>query len=244
MPPTTFAGGAVGHQIVDVGPIMNHAMTVWQNNLGLLVGTTFVVGLINYMLNLAGTFAQMIVAGNGEEGGVLVALIGVTTWFASQAVALFLGIGQLQICLKLARYQPASFGDLFNGGSRFLPVLGVYVLCMIGMMLGFAMLIIPGIILMLYFWPAYYLVVDDKSPVFDSFGTAAKITEGNKLTTFLLALLIFGIMILGLLACGIGLLFAAPLGAMLLATAYLMMSNQIPAHPQYSGAPAPQPMYR
>jgi hypothetical protein len=242
MPPTTFAGGAVGHQIVDVGPIMNHAMTVWQNNLGILVGATVIVMVIGWVVGFAAGIAQGIMAANDQPELAFAANI--MGSIVNQFISIFLGIGQVQICLKLARYQPANIGDLFAGGPRFLPTLGISIILGIAIGLGMLLLIIPGIIVALYFWPAYYLVVDDKSPVSDSLGTAAKITEGNRLTTFLLALLGLGINILGLLACGIGLLFSVPLVAMLMATAYLMMSNQIPAHPQYSGAPAPQPMYR
>ncbi len=91
--------------------------------------------------------------------------------------------------------------------------------------------IIPGIILMLMFWPVNVLVIDNKTGVLDSFSVASNITEGNRGTTFVLALASLGIAILGVLACGVGLLFAMPLVAVSWVTAYLMMSGQVSAQP-------------
>jgi uncharacterized membrane protein len=81
------------------------------------------------------------------------------------------------------------------------------------------------------FWPSYYLVLDGRASVFESFAQAYNITEGNRVTTFLLWLLSIAVIIVGLIALCVGVIFAAPLVAMLWATAYLMMSGQLSATP-------------
>ena len=81
------------------------------------------------------------------------------------------------------------------------------------------------------FWPSYYLVLDGRSSVFESFALAYNITEGNRVTTFLLWLLSVAVIIIGLMALCVGVIFAAPLVAMLWATAYLMMSGQLSTTP-------------
>jgi hypothetical protein len=91
--------------------------------------------------------------------------------------------------------------------------------------------IIPGIILALMFWPFYYVVVESKAAVTDSFSVASTITQGNRGTTFVLWLASIGMMIVGVLAFCIGILFAAPLVGVMWATAYLMMSGQLAAQP-------------
>ena len=78
-----------------------------------------------------------------------------------------------------------------------------------------------------------------------SFSVAARVTQGNWGTAFLLALMSMGIMILGCLALCIGFIFAAPLVTMLFTVAYLMMAGQIPVQPAYGqpgqfGQPAPK----
>ena len=85
----------------------------------------------------------------------------------------------------------------------------------------------------LYFWPSYFLVVDGKSSVLESFGKGARISEGNKLNIFVTWVISGLIMILGVLAVCIGVIFAAPLVGLLFAVAYLMMSAQIPTYPSY-----------
>ena len=89
----------------------------------------------------------------------------------------------------------------------------------------------------LWFWPFYYLNVEEKAGVIESFSVASKITEGNRGIAFVLVLVSFGVNVLGMLALCVGILFAAPLVSLLWATAYLMMSGQLPVQPQYAGKP-------
>lgn len=236
-----YQTGPVGHRVVEVGEVMNHAMKVWQNNLGLLVGMTFVAGLLNNVVSYIGQGIQIALQANDQNELALVSIF--VFMFINIAWQTFLSIGQVQICLKVARGQRAEFSDLFGGGSRFLPVLGLTLLATLVFILTGILLFLPIIPLMLFYWPSYYLVVDNKAPVMESFSMAARITEGNKLTTFVLWMLSVGIMILGVLALCIGVLFAAPLVSMLFATAYLMMSNQL-GGPGYGQSAAPQQMYR
>jgi hypothetical protein len=146
-------------------------------------------------------------------------------------VNIFLGIGQAQISLKVARGQHAEFPELFQGGPRFLPVLGGSILFGLAVFAGFALCIVPGIMLCLMFWPFYYVLVEGRTQIMDSFTMAREITRGNALTTFVLWLCSAGIMILGFLALCVGIFLAAPLVSVIWATAYLMMSGQLPAGP-------------
>ena len=93
--------------------------------------------------------------------------------------------------------------------------------------LGLIACIVPGILLMLMWWPAYYLVVDEKAGVMESFSVAGNITRGNWGAAILLWLISLAVSMAGVLALCIGILFAAPFVAMMWAVAYLMMSGQI-----------------
>ena len=218
-------GGHIGHQVVPLDPIFSYAWQVWQANLGLLVGVTVIVIAISYAVAIPFMIGEFALRENdAPEAAAFVSLAG---QLIGQVVQIFLGVGQVLIALKLARSQPATFSDLFSGGPRFLPVLGGSILGGIMFTIGFMACIVPGIILALMFWPYYYLIVDNKRGVFESFQTAQTITQGNWGTAFILAIASFGIMILGLLALCVGVIFAAPLVTMLWATAYLMMSGQL-----------------
>ncbi|HUE73044.1 MAG TPA: hypothetical protein VMP01_19320 [Pirellulaceae bacterium] len=228
--PVTFAPKPsndvpITNQRPTIEDILGHAWRVWQENLGLLVGVTLVIVGISWAIGIPLGFMQAALEANGEKE--MAAIVGGVGNIIAQVVQIFLGIGQSQIALKLARGQPAEFGDLFHGGSRFWPVLGVSILLGLAVFAGMLACIVPGIILALMLWPTYYLVVENRSKVFDSFSLAYQITEGNKGTTFVLALIGMGINLLGVLALCIGLLFSAPLVVMIFVTAYLMMSGQL-----------------
>lgn len=214
---------------VDVGSILNYSVEVWQNNLGLLLGATIVV----IAISLALSFGQMGIVAVLEQAGQREVAFGfnIIGAIGSQLIQIYLGIGFTQMMLNMARRRPAEFTDLFNGATRLLPVLGVVVLYAIALLCGLCLLIIPFIILLLIWWPCYFLVVDNKSSVMESFGDAHGITQGNLNTTFLVWIVGVGISVIGLLACCIGFVFAYPLAGMLWVVAYLMMSGQMPIEP-------------
>jgi DNA-directed RNA polymerase subunit RPC12/RpoP len=225
----SYGIGEIRPQRVGVDPIFSHAWRVWQDNIGLLAGTTFVALLISAPIDFFTGFVEAMLRENGDNG--LAVLVNLGGSVLSFLVDTFLGIGQAIIAIKLARGQRAEFGDLFSGTNQYLPVLLGSLLA--GLVGGIAFLacIVPGVILCLMFWPFYYLLVDQKASLTDSFGLASKITEGNWGTAFLLALLGLVIGFVGVLACLIGVIFAIPLITLLWATAYLMMSGQLATFP-------------
>ena len=229
--PFSASVGPITNVVVPLEAILGHAWRVWQAHLGLLVGTTVIVFAITYAIALPLGFVQGALEQDAPEAAAAVAIVGN---LLSNLVQMFLGIGQAIISLKIARGLPATVGDLFSGGSRFLPVLGGSLLAGIALVIGFMLCVVPGILLLIWFWPFYYLVVDEKASVTESFGTASMITEGNRLTTIVLWLVSIGAMILGFLALCVGVIFAAPFVSLLWATGYLMMSGQLPSQPQYA----------
>jgi hypothetical protein len=223
--PTTFAA-PIGHQRVEIGDIWNYAWQIWQNNLGLLIGVSVVATIINNVVGVPFWGVQMILQLNdAPEAAAGVYFLSIAV---NMVVQTFLNIGQIQIALKLARRQHAEFTDLFAGGSRLLPALGITLLTILPIIIACGLLIVPGIILLLMFWPCYLLVIDEKARVFDSFSIAYNITEDNRMTSFLMWLLGLCIMFVGFLACCVGVLATAPLFTMMSVTAYLMMSGQLP----------------
>lgn len=226
-----LAGLPIKPQQVGVEPIFNFAWQVWKVNLGLLVGVTVIIMAISMAISLVMSGIQFALLQNDQpEVAQIANLIG---QIVSNLVQMFLTIGQVQIALKLARGQRADFGDLFGGGPLFLPVLAISILTGIMYTVGFLLLIVPGVILALMFWPTYYLVVDQKTGIIESFSVAQRVTQGNWGTAFVLWLLSICIIVVGCAAMCIGLLFAAPLISLIFAVAYLMMSGQLPVHYGY-----------
>ena len=207
-------------------PIFNYAWQVWKVNLGLLVGVTVIIIAVSMAISLVISGAQFALQqADQPEAAVGVYVLGQIVSFVAQT---YLGLGNVLIALKLARAQRADFADLFKVGPQFLPVLGVSLIIGIMYMVGAMLCVVPGILVLLMFWPAYYLVADQKAGVIDSLSLAMRITEGNWGTAFILGLLAFVIMLAGCAALCVGMLFAAPLVTLMAVTAYLMMSGQLP----------------
>jgi hypothetical protein len=230
--PTPFSATPSNTEIRNVvpelGDIFQYAWNTWKYHLGLLVGATVIIFALFFMLGVISGFIGAALQQNGEPTPAS-SIFGTVFSIFNNLLSIFLGIGYLKLMLDLLRGKPTSISTLFSGGDRFLSILGFSIL--FGLMLfgGFLLLIVPGVIMLFRFWPAYYLVVDRSVPVMKSFGMAWEITRGNSANTFLLMLSAFGIGILGMLACGIGLFFSQPLALLLFCTAYLMMSGQLNA---------------
>jgi len=222
---------------VAADAIFNYAWQIWKENLGLLIGVTLTIGVANYAIALPFSGIQALLENQGDkEAAVGVMLLG---QLVVNIVQMWLGIGQVQINLKLARRQPAAFSDLFGGFGQFLPVLGASILAGIAFFLGFLLLVVPGVLMLLAFWPFYFLIVDRKASVLESFSVAATITKGNWGSAFVLWIMSVGIILLGCFAICIGMLFAAPLVSMMFAVAYLMMSGQLDPYYTYPTYAAP-----
>jgi hypothetical protein len=218
----------------EIGEIVDYALQIWKANLGLLIGATVIVFAIIIGFAFFQGIVDTILRGGDPRPTAASTTVSLLLTIASNVLQTFIGIGNLQLMLALLRGQPASIGMLFGGGERLLSTIGVAIVLGLAITVGFLLLIIPGIIVILFYWPAYYLVIDQRTPVMQSFTVARTITKGNELTFFVLVLLSFAIAMIGLLALCVGFLAAQPLALLLFACAYLMMSGQIPTK-------APQP---
>ena len=228
-PRQPVTSGQIQNQAVDASSVISYAWEIWKTNLGLLVGVFVVVVVISYGLGFLINVTEAILKDAAtQEMAVVVVIVGN---LANSAIGIFLGIGQAQIALNLARRQPAEFSNLFGSGPRFLPVLVASILFGIALAVGITLCVIPGILLTLFYWPFYYLVVDNRARVRESFSIAYTIAKSNVGTSFLLWLASIGIVIMGLMALCIGTFLAAPLVNMIWAVAYLMMSGQLPTRP-------------
>ncbi len=216
--------GGFGNVKADIGDVLNYAFRVWKENLGILVAAAIMVIGVSIAFSIFNGVIDIVLKGGVDRpSNATSILVSIFLSLTSFIVQTFIAIGYAKLQLALLRGQNASFGMLFGGGDRFLSTLGVSILLSI----GFLACIIPGIIVTLLYWPAYFLVVDQKKRVFESFSLARTITQGNELTSFLAALLAFGICMVGLLCLCVGVFVAQPLAMLLFPCAYLVMSGQL-----------------
>lgn len=142
-------------------------------------------------------------------------------------VQIYLSIGQARLAIQICRGQTATFSTVFSGSDKFLPVILFTFLAYVALTLGILLLVLPAVLLLLYLWPSYFLIVDNRADVIESLSMAKDICTPNVLTTFLLGLTSIAILIAGLLICGVGIIPATGFVSVLWAVSYLAMSGQI-----------------
>lgn len=122
--------------------------------------------------------------------------VGIAAYFILIVVSLMLSIVQIgfQIyCLRVSRLQPAGFGNLFDGFSRFFKFLGLMIVQGIFIYLWTLLFIIPGIIAALRYSMAVYIMIDNPDmSIMDCIRASKEMMRGRKGELFVLELSFFG----------------------------------------------------
>ncbi len=130
--------------------------------------------------------------------------------FISTILGLFFSIAFIRIGLKIVDGGTPEIADLWASYRVFWKYLGAYVLYFLIVLGGLILLIVPGIIWAIkYSFFGYFVVDQDLGPV-EAIKASGRITHETKWQLFLLGLLFFCIVLLGALACGVGLFAAIP----------------------------------
>lgn len=134
-------------------------------------------------------------------------------------IGMVITLGITKISLNIVDGKPTSYSDLLSQLDKFWKYLLGTILYSLIVIAGFILLIVPGIIWSIkYQWYSYFIVDKGMSPV-EALKESAEITNGIKWDLFILNLSVVLVMLLGILALGIGFLVAMPVT--LVATAYV-----------------------
>lgn len=113
----------------------------------------------------------------------------------SMAAGGMLWPGVISGYLKASRGEPFSVGDCFRAGfSMLLPVFAITILWLLGMMLGWMLLLVPGIILTVMWSVVLPAYVGEQTGIFGSFGRSRALTKGARWK--ILAVLIVALVIM------------------------------------------------
>ncbi|MBI2396082.1 MAG: hypothetical protein HYV09_41345 [Deltaproteobacteria bacterium] len=158
------------------------------------------------------------------EDPVLIALTAGGALFGWVLQAFFQA-GFTKMFITAARGGAPEFAQLFSGGPRFLAMLGGMLLHSILVILGFALLVVPGVILALglTLYP-YYIVERGLGPV-EALKASWDATMGHKGKLFVLGLYSLGVALVGLLACCVGMLPAMAVISVAQAVVYVRLTG-------------------
>ena len=126
--------------------------------------------------------------------------------------ALSFGISRTMVLIY--RGHTPQVETYFDGFKHYLPTLIAFLLVSVIVLVGIVLLVIPGIVAAIGLSQAFYVLQDQ--PELGAEGAIRESwrltwTNGNMLKVFLMGFVIFFVTLGGLLALGVGLLFAIPL---------------------------------
>jgi len=205
--------------------VMGTAWSVFKPHWGPLVGATFVAAFIQGTINNVVSRIVGSATGNPlsdpeqmqrlnnlnmekvlQQVMIQTAIITVILY----PVAAFFRAGVIKLMLNTARGNAPNFGDIFSGASKTLNLTIAMFLKGAIILVGFLLLIVPGIYASLALSQVEFFVVDRNMSPVDAIKASWSATEGQKGNIFLYGIVSFGVMLLGLLACCLGVLVAIP----------------------------------
>ncbi len=137
----------------------------------------------------------------------------------------WLSIGIVIIALKRARDEEASISDLFKGHPYILNYILSSLIYAIIVIVGIVLLIIPGAIWSLKYMFYPYLIIDKNLSATDALKESGNITKGYKWDLLAFTLVTNIIILLGILALGIGFFVAYPTVLIAEAILYLKLAE-------------------
>jgi hypothetical protein len=163
-----------------VGAVLNRTSSVLSRNFLIFFVVTIVAYLPLLLIPGAALEADPDPAAIGVSLGLIVlgGFLTMVLGMLSQAVVLY---GAFQDM----RGRPVNLAESLKVGlRRFFPILGLAILMSIGMMLGFILLFIPGLILFAMWFVATPACVVEQLGPFRSMGRSSQLTKGHRWKVF------------------------------------------------------------
>jgi uncharacterized membrane protein len=107
--------------------------------------------------------------------------------------------------------------------------------------IGFVLCVVPGIYAKVAMFFAFPLVIEKGVPAVDAIKASFHVVNKNFVEVFLLALACFGVMVAGMLLCGIGMLVTMPLVYCIMAAAFVQVFGLEGEAPVQAPETTPQP---
>lgn len=204
----------------SVGECFRFAWETFKKRPGFFVGATVFVSVISGIIHRVFPFPSSTTP-SSVLGLVLVAAI------IGLLLQAFVKMGSINLLFK-AHEDPASahLSDLwYPAWNTLLYYVGASILSGVIIVIGFILLIIPGIYFSLRFMFVPYFVIDKKLTPLDALKESSRITLGHKGELLLLVLALIGINIVGAILLFIGLLVSIPVSMLAVVHAYRVLEH-------------------
>lgn len=184
-------------------------------------------GALLFLINMAVSLLQTLFELGGEQMGPVVAmLVGIISMGIGIAISFLISMGETAFFLRSHEdVQGTSIRDLWHP-KPFWKFFGTSLLSAILIIVGFVLLIVPGVFLAILFMFVGYLVIERGLAPIAALKQSAALTKGNRWQLLGLGLAIVGINILGLLALLVGLFVTVPVSFLAVTHAYRILSRE------------------
>ncbi|MFG0334858.1 MAG: hypothetical protein ACF8TS_16000 [Maioricimonas sp. JB049] len=213
-------------RLVDPGEILTRTFELFGRNFGLLVTAGAVELIIGIVAVIVVAVPALLAAAMLWDGTPVALFVAALVWICGFAVTTsWLAVGHFRFYLKLARGEEATLADLLQAG----PIAGrmtvLNILFGILTIVGLTMCVIPGLLVMLVYWPYGRLLVERNLPGFTAFEASRGVTRGHLATSLVLVFTAIGATV----ACNViplGVVISVPFIGLLFSVAYLRMTRQ------------------
>lgn len=195
----------------------------------------FVAGLCGSLLSTAGQVMVQLAAPGANRSGaaVVIVVLGACLMLINIPIQMFFSMNSTRYALRLCRGEPAGFQDLFKlDFDPYWGFFGAAMLIGIAVFCGCLLLIVPGVLLALGWYVALPMVVDGRGGPMAAMRASWEATRGRRGAIFVLILLIFGLSLLGLLACCVGTIVTGAIVNLAHVYTYLKLTGQPVALPR------------
>ena len=134
--------------------------------------------------------------------------------------------GYFALLLKHARGERVVFDDLFSIDSRWISFAFLGLIKTVLILIGFLLLIIPGIYLSVQWMFAELLVIDKGLRPLEALKASSELTKGYRWKLFLFSLVMTVLILVGFLALGIGAVVASIVSMFAIIKIYFTLSSQ------------------
>jgi hypothetical protein len=218
---TTLADGDYD---LDIGNCISRGWELVKKNFWPVVGVNFLVFLVVMIFSqLTGLITRPIVNAMVQQhefsaGGIAIVLL---VSILGAPVYVILMSGLMKYFLKLVRGEQASVGDAFSGfGPMSVQLILLGLVLNLLVLVGYALLIIPGIYLQTAWLFAMVLVIDRQMNFWDAMELSRKQVSKHWWIVFAFLIVYSLVVAGGLIACCVGMLVTMPIGIAAMLYAY------------------------
>ncbi len=184
------------------------------------IGSTLVILIAGSIVNGVAAGIDSAITGDAKDPSIFGTLV---TWIGGT----LLSMGATSFYLKAHDdLENTTLGALWHP-QPFWKYLLASILGGLAVGLGLLLLIVPGIIFALMFAFTPFLVIDRGLGAMEAMKESARITKGHKWTLLGLALLSLLVVLLGVLAFGVGVLVAVPVVSLAFTQVYRLLAGRV-----------------